>query len=185
MAGYWTGISKATESGTSDLLSVRHVNLLRFSDDLTTIVPNVAKSWHWNDDFTQLTLELRAGHKWSDGEPFTAEDIVFWYNHLILDQAITESPKDRFLSEGKPMQVEALSPTQVRFTLNSPRPGLTAMFANDYAQPFQPKHLLGRFHPAINPEADKLAQSLGFESGYDALKFYYGQSDWKDIPTRC
>lgn len=181
--GVLDGISKATESGTSDLLSVRHVNLLRFSDDLTTIVPNVAKSWQWNDDFTQLTLELRAGHKWSDGEPFTAEDIVFWYNHLILDQAITESPKDRFLSEGKPMQVEALSPTLVRFTLNSPRPGLTAMFANDYAQPFQPRHLLGRFHPAINPEADKLAQSLGFESGYDALKFYYGQSDWKDIPT--
>ncbi|WP_010325219.1 ABC transporter substrate-binding protein [Marinobacterium stanieri] len=181
--GVLDGISKATESGTSDLLSVRHVNLLRFSDDLSTIVPNVAKSWEWNAGFTELTLTLREGHKWSDGEPFTAEDIAFWYNHLIMDPKVTAKPKDRFLSEGKPMTVEALSPTQVRFTLNAPRPGLTAMFANDYAQPFQPKHLLGRFHPAINPEADALAQSLGFEDGYAALTFYYGQSDWKDVPT--
>ena len=43
--GVFSGISKATEAGTSDLLSVRHVNLVRFSDDLATIVPNVAKSW--------------------------------------------------------------------------------------------------------------------------------------------
>ncbi len=181
--GVLDGISKATESGTSDLLSVRHVNLVRFSDDLSTIVPNVAKRWTWNDDFTELTLNLREGHKWSDGKPFTAEDIAFWYNHLIMDKEITGSPKDRFLSDGKPMRVEALSPTEVRFTVNAPRPGLTAMFATDYAQPFQPKHLLGRFHPAINPEADTLAQSLGFDNGYAALKFYYGQSDWKDIPT--
>ena len=44
-------LSNATEAGTSDLLSVRHVNLVRYSDDLQTIVPNVAKGWEWNDDF--------------------------------------------------------------------------------------------------------------------------------------
>ncbi len=55
--GVLDGISKATESGTSDLLSVRHVNLVRFNDDLQTVVPNVAKSWEWNADFTQLTME--------------------------------------------------------------------------------------------------------------------------------
>ncbi len=36
-------LSNATEAGTSDFLSVRHVNLVRFSDDLQTIVPNIAK----------------------------------------------------------------------------------------------------------------------------------------------
>ena len=35
-------LSNATEAGTSDFLSVRHVNLVRYLDDLTTIVPNVA-----------------------------------------------------------------------------------------------------------------------------------------------
>ena len=42
----------------------------RFADDLSTIVPNVAKSFEWNDDFTTLTFTLRKGHKWSNGEPF-------------------------------------------------------------------------------------------------------------------
>ncbi|MDE0811628.1 MAG: hypothetical protein OSB69_20250, partial [Alphaproteobacteria bacterium] len=42
-------ISNALEAGTSDLLSVRHVNLVRFSDDLVTIVPNIAKSWSFNE----------------------------------------------------------------------------------------------------------------------------------------
>ncbi|TCK08628.1 ABC transporter substrate-binding protein [Marinobacterium mangrovicola] len=181
--GVLDGISKATESGTSDLLSVRHVNLLRFSDDLSTVVPNVAKSWDWNDDYTELTLKLREGHKWSDGAPFTAEDIVFWYNNLILDKNVIAEPNARFLSDGKPMKVEAVDDTTVRFTLNAPKPGMTAMFASDYAQPFQPKHLIGKFHPEINSDADKLAQSLGFENGYEAVKFYYGQSDWKDVPT--
>ena len=38
--GTLMGTSRATESGTSDLLSVRHVNLVRYSDDLQTLVPN-------------------------------------------------------------------------------------------------------------------------------------------------
>lgn len=181
--GVLDGISKATESGTSDLLSVRHVNLVRFSDDLQTVVPNVAKSWIWNNDFTQVTFELREGHKWSDGSPFTAEDVVFWYNNLILDENVIQKPADRFMSNGEAMKVEAISETEVRFTLNAPKPGLVTNFALDYAQPFQPKHLIGQFHPEVNADADELAQSLGFENGYEAVNFYYGQSDWKDVPT--
>lgn len=181
--GVLDGISKATESGTSDLLAVRHVNLTRFSDDLATVVPNVAKSWSWNKDFTVLTMQLRKGHKWSDGNDFTAEDVAFWYNNMLMDTNIIKSPKERFLSNGKPMQVEALDATTIRFTLNAPMPGLPAMFAQDYAQPFQPKHLLGKFHPELNKDADKLAKELGFENGYAVINFYYGQSDWKDVPT--
>lgn len=181
--GVLSGISKATESGTSDLLAVRHVNLVRFSDDLSTVVPNVAKSWQWNDDFTVLKVMLRKGHKWSDGEPFTAEDIAFWYNNLVLDSNVIEKPKERFLSAGKGAKVEVLDETTVQFTMNEPAPGFLDNFAQDYAQPFQPKHLLAQFHPAFNADADKLARSLGFESGYEVVNFYYGQSDWKDIPT--
>ncbi|WP_370277618.1 ABC transporter substrate-binding protein [Pontibacterium sp.] len=181
--GVLDGISKATESGTSDLLSVRHVNLVRYNDDLQTVVPNIAKSWTWNEDFTQLTFELRKGHKWSDGSAFTADDIAFWYNNMLMDTNIIEKPKDRFMSEGKPMKVEALDETTVRFTLNAPKPGLLANFALDYAQPFQPKHLLSKFHPEFNKDADKLAKELGFDNGYAVINFYYGQSDWKDVPT--
>jgi peptide/nickel transport system substrate-binding protein len=56
-------------------------------------------------------------------------------------------------------------------------------FANSYAQGFQPKHFLGRFDPELNPDADKLAQSMGFLNGYEVISNYYGNSDWTDTPT--
>jgi len=71
----------------------------------------------------------------------------------------------------------------VVFNLPAPKPGLLAHFATSYAQGFQPMHFLGQFHPAINADADALAQSMGFENGYDAIKAYYGNSDWTDTPS--
>jgi len=176
-------LSNATEAGTSDFLSVRHVNFVRFSDDLQTIVPNIAKGWEWNDDFTKLTFHLRKGHKWSDGAPFTSADVKFYHDNLMLDTNIFEKPKDYITVGGETMTVDTPDETTVVFNLPSPKPGLLAHFATSYAQGFQPKHFLGKFHPDINADADKYAQSLGFESGYDAIRAYYGNSDWTDTPS--
>ena len=181
--GTFNALSNATEAGTSDFLSIRHVNLVRYSDDLQTIVPNVARSWEWNDDYTQLTFTLREGHKWSDGAPFTSADVKFWYDNLSLDPNVIEKPKDYVLVAGERMTVETPDDTTVVFNLPSPKPGLLAHFATSYAQAFQPRHFLGRYHPEINPDADALAQDCGFETGYAALSAYYGNSDWTDTPT--
>ncbi len=181
--GTFDALSNATESGTSDFMSVRHVNLLRYSDDLETIVPNVAKGWEWNDDYTQLTFFLRKGMKWSDGAPFGAEDVEFWYENLAIDTKVREKPKDYVLVGGKPMTVDVIDAQTVRFNLPAPKPGLLSHFANHYAQGFQPKHFLGKFHPAVNPDADKEAQAIGFENGYAVIAAYYGSSDWMDTPT--
>ncbi|MCT4555182.1 MAG: ABC transporter substrate-binding protein [Pelagimonas sp.] len=181
--GALTGLSKATESGTSDLLSVRHVNFVRYSDDLQTVVPNVAKGWSWNADYTQLTITLRAGHKWSDGADFTADDVVFWMNDIIYNADIYEKTPDRWLFAGQQVKAEALDATTVLFTFPVPTPGILNRFAVDYGQPFQPKHFLGQFMPKHNPDADKLAQDYGFANGAEAVDFYYGGSDWKDVPS--
>ena len=181
--GVVTGLSKATEAGTSDLLSVRHVNFVRYADDLKTVVPNVAKAWSWNDDYTVLTITLRKGHKWSDGAPFTAEDVAFWYNDLILNPDVYEKVPDRWLFAGKPVKVEAMDEVTVRMTFPVPTPGILNRFAVDYGQPFQPKHFLSRFMPKYNSDAETLAASYGFASAAEALTFYYGSSDWKDVPT--
>ncbi len=181
--GTLEGLSKGTESGTSDLLSVRHVNLFRYHDDLKTVVPNVARSWKWNNDFTELTVVLREGHKWSDGAPFTAEDIVFWYEDLILNKDIYEKTPNRWLFAGKPMQVAAVTPTMVKFTFPVPTPGIVNRFAVDYGQPFQPKHFLKQFMPKYNPKAEELAKSEGLKNAAALLKKYYGSSDWKDVAT--
>jgi len=176
-------LSTATEAGTSDFLSVRHVNLVRYSDDLQTIVPNIAKGWDWNDDFTQLTFFLRKGHRWSDGAPFTADDVKFWYDDLALDPKIMEKPKDYVLVGGEPMTVDVIDPQTVRFNLPAPKPGLLSHFATSFAQGFQPKHFLGQFHPDGNADADALAQAAGFENGLAVIKAYFGNSDWTDTPV--
>ena len=176
-------LSNATEAGTSDFLSVRHVNFVRYLDDLNTIVPNIARDWEWNDDFTQLTFFLRKGHKWSDGHPFTADDVKFWYDNLALDSKIIEKPKDYVLVAGERMTVDVIDPQTVRFNLPAPKPGLLAHFATSFAQGFQPKHFLGKYHPDINPDADKLAQEAGFENGLAVIAAYFGNSDWTDTPS--
>lgn len=181
--GALQGTSRATESGTSDMLSVRHVNLVRYSDDLQTIVPNIARDWTWNDDFTELTFHLRAGHRWSDGEPFTADDVVFWYNDLILNPEIYQSTPGRWLFGGEPATVEAVDATTVVFRFPVPAPGLLSRFAADYGQPFQPLHFLGQLMDRHNPDAAARRAELGFASEGEAVNFFYGPSDWKDIPT--
>jgi len=181
--GTFDVMSNATEAGTSDFLAIRHVNLVRYSDDLQTIVPMVAKGWEWNDDYTQLTFFLRKGHKWSDGHPFTAEDVEYWYENLALNPKIFEKPKNYVLVGDKPMTVDVIDPQTVRFNMPAPKPGLLVHFANSYAQGFQPKHFLSKWDPDINPDADKMAQAAGFLTGLEVLSNYYGNSDWTDTPT--
>ncbi|TCP60511.1 peptide/nickel transport system substrate-binding protein [Rhodovulum bhavnagarense] len=181
--GTLTGLSRGTESGTSDLLSVRHVNLVRYSDDLQTIVPNVARSWEWNDDFTKLTFTLRQGHKWSDGAPFTAEDVAFWYNDVLMNPAVIEKAPGRWLFDGQPATVEAIDETTVTFTLPVAQPNLLNRWAIDYGQTFLPKHFLGRYLDKYNADAAALRAAHGFADEAEAVNFFYGNSDWKDVPS--
>jgi len=51
--------------------------LVRFTPDGADIVPHIAKAWESSEDFTTWKVYLRPGMKWSDGEPFTADDILF------------------------------------------------------------------------------------------------------------
>jgi len=181
--GTITGLSRGTESGTSDLLSIRHVNMVRYSDDLQTIVPNVAKSWSWNDDFTELTFTLREGHKWSDGEPFTSEDVAFWYNDVLMNPNVIEKAPGRWLFDGKPATVEAVDPTTVKFTFPVAQPNLMNRWAIDYGQTFLPKHFLSKYLDKYNPDAAALRAEQGFASEAEAVNFFYGNSDWTDVPS--
>jgi len=176
--GRLRGISKSPESGTSDFLSTRHVNLFAFSDDLLTIVPVVAKGWEFNSDFTELTVSLREGHKWSDGEPFTAEDIEFWFNDIHLNTDYFAEVSSFWVYGGEPMGVEAIDDTTVKFSFNAPAPNFVTFLAITYRQPFQPKHFLSQFHPDYNPDANANAQANGFDDWVGQFKLYY--HDWKD-----
>ena len=55
-----------------------------------TIVPNIAKSYTVNSDFTKYTIYLREGLRWSDGVLFTADDCVFFYEEMCLPETFGE-----------------------------------------------------------------------------------------------
>ena len=102
----------------------------------------------------------------------------------MLDTNIFEKPKDYITVGGETMTVDTPDETTVVFNLPVAKAGPPRTLRDiHYAQGFQPKHFLGKFHPAVNPDADKYAQSLGFENGYDAIAAYYGNSDWTDTPS--
>ncbi len=177
--GRLTGASIGPEAGNSEWLSVRHVNLLRFSDDLKTIVPNMAKSYEWNDDFTELTIVLRKGHKWSDGQPFTTEDIVFWYEDIVLNTELYPNPPSVWVYGGEPMKVEAVDDVTVKFMFAAPAPAFTTLLATTYTHEWAPKHYLMDKHIKYNAKANEEAIAEGFESWAKRfIPLYY--SDWED-----
>jgi peptide/nickel transport system substrate-binding protein len=58
-------------------------SMFRFKQDGSgQVEPNVAKEFSANADSTVWTIKLREGMKWSDGAPFTADDVIFYYNHI-------------------------------------------------------------------------------------------------------
>ncbi|MCB1549112.1 MAG: hypothetical protein KDJ41_14940, partial [Hyphomicrobiaceae bacterium] len=84
-----------------------------------TIIPWQGESWSYNADFTEVTVKLRAGVKWSDGEPFTAEDVAFTFDmlkaaapDLVFSSAIKEWVKS----------AEVIDPLTVKITLSKPGP---------------------------------------------------------------
>jgi peptide/nickel transport system substrate-binding protein len=60
-----------------------------------SIVPDLATGWSWSEDGTDLTLPLRAGVKWHDGRPFTAQDVRCTYDLLTGKSTDSESGECR------------------------------------------------------------------------------------------
>lgn len=176
--GQLRSVSIAPESGTAETLSWRHVNLVRYLDDLQTIVPNVAKSWEWNKDYTELTFHLRKGHKWSDGAPFTADDIIFWYKDIHLNQELFPENSGVPKYGGNPYTIEKVDELTVKYIFTAPAPGFLSYLAVAYTQPFQPKHFFEQYHIDYNKGANDEAVKQGYKTWVELFRSFY--HDWKD-----
>ena len=81
--------------------------------------PALAKSWTVSKDGTQFTLKLRRGLRFSDGQPFDADDVLFTFK-VYLDEQVHSSQRDLLIISGKPLKVEKMDAYTVRFTFPSP-----------------------------------------------------------------
>jgi len=85
-------------------------------------LPALAESWDISEDGLQIVFTLREGLKWSDGQPLTAEDVVFTYNELIFNEQIPTGARDVLrIGKNKQLpQVRQLDDLQVEFTIPEP-----------------------------------------------------------------
>lgn len=146
--------------------------LFRFTPDGAKIEPKIAAGADASPDYKVWTINLRKGSRWSDGEPFTADDILFWYKDVLLNKELTPAlPGWIHNADGTPAKVEKIDDVTVRFTYNEPATLFLTAVANadgadrTYAM-FLPAHYLKKFHPAYTPkeDIDRMAQAAGFKN---------------------
>jgi peptide/nickel transport system substrate-binding protein len=101
-----------------------------------------------NDGNRVFTLHLRAGHKWSDGQPFTAEDFRYFWEDVANNKDLSPFGLPRaLLVEHRGPKFEVLDATTVRYSWDSPNPQFLGALAG--ANPlfiFRPAHYLKQFH---------------------------------------
>ena len=147
-------ITKANLDWSKMILQVEP--FARWERDLNGVRPNVAESWEWNDAYTELTINFRKGIKWSDGTPLTADDFMFFWNDVVLDDAVASVtfPAGTVIN-GEPAKVEKLDEDTIKFTFAGPNPLFMELSSRAYynsAQWLIPSHYMKQFLPKYNSE---------------------------------
>lgn len=136
--------------------------MFRFKQDGSgEVEANVCKEFSSNADSTVWTIKLREGMRWSDGEPFTADDIIFYYDHMSTPalnpdrtavaaeaegyfSAFTSKPYNCYQAtkDGKKYWAEFKKVSDYELTVNfvSPKPSFPQDVAVDNKWMFLPKH---------------------------------------------
>lgn len=100
--------------------------------------PWLAERWEHDTGGVTWTFHLRRDVRWHDGEPFTAEDVVFTFR-AVFDEKIPNSARFVLTVDGQPIGVEAVGPHTVRVV--TPRPFAPLLHAIGIS--ILPAHLLG------------------------------------------
>lgn len=166
--------------------------LFRFKQDGTGLERNVAKGYDVNENATEYTVYLRKGMKWSDGEPFTADDVLFYWEHMLIPETFGKSLYDAYFSvdpatgDRARAEVTKVDDYTVKITHKYPHVLFLERVAIDNKWFFAPAH----FYKTILPEfiGEEAALAKAKEYGFEDLKsfgswtgYYYWV--WPERPT--
>jgi peptide/nickel transport system substrate-binding protein len=159
--------------------------MFRFTQDGTAVIPNVAKSVKINDNSTEFTITLREGMKWSDGMPFTADDVIFFWEELLVPgtyskQVLGYPAFYTIAADGKKVlcKVEKINAYTVKITHAKPYPTFLQRMAIDTKWFFAPAHYYKTILPKFvgQEKALEIAKKHGFGDVTAWLKdigYYY------------
>ena len=159
--------------------------------------PNIAKGWEVSSDGKTFTLLLRKGMKWSDGHPFTADDFVFWYEHMHNNEELIPVKTSYFQTPSGAGTLEKVDDHTVKITFPDPYylfidvlAGATHLGGHAYQGPsargmFAPAHYMEQFHPAFigQDELDKIVEAEELDNWVTLFK---QKNDWAlnpDLPV--
>jgi peptide/nickel transport system substrate-binding protein len=161
--------------GPSDFNGVNRVIydvLARYGPDGATIEMKLAESVTPSADFKTWTIKLRKGSKWSDGSPFTTDDIMFWYKDVLQNKDLMPATSSWMLNkDGSLVQVDKVDALTVKWTFKEPNTNfLMELTSKDYGDRqypiFLPAKYLKQFHAgyAKKDALDKMVAEAKFKT---------------------
>lgn len=171
--GAYGGVLRRGLTGSNDHNAILRIvgpqGLTRWDLGWTQPIPNLASRWDVLDGARRFVFHLRQGVRWSDGKPFTADDVLFSMNDVFLNPEFG-SPPSRYVIGGKPVVVEKQGDYAVSFTFTEPYGSFLADLASPRGQhpTLFAKHYCGQFHPKYNPDLPKLLADSKL-SGWQSL----------------
>jgi peptide/nickel transport system substrate-binding protein len=157
--------------------------LVQWAPDFASVEPALLEKLEANDEATEYTLHIRKGLKWSDGYPYTADDIMFYIEDFGMNKELSPGglstdwlPSD--MKDG--FKAEKIDDYTVKFIFPAPYgtfPFVLAAWGGRYFDAF-PKHYLVQFHADYNDKVDELvAKEEGVED-WVGLFYKLGPDSW-------
>ncbi|MCD0163125.1 ABC transporter substrate-binding protein [Deinococcus sp. 6YEL10] len=115
--------------------------LLEFNYATYKLEPALAESYAVSDGGRTYTFKLRQGVKWSDGQTFDADDVVFTFKNMIMNPEARAGDAASFKLDGKPVEISRVNQYTVRFELPRPSPAFLLQMRSF----IMPKHKLLKY----------------------------------------
>jgi len=128
----------ATDAISREVLGRLHADLIEINRASQKTEAALAKSWTISPDGATFTLQLRKGIRFSDGQPFDADDVVFSFT-VYMDEAVGSPQRDLLMIDGKAPVVTKIDQYTVRFSLPRPYAAAERLF-DGFA--ILPRHIL-------------------------------------------